>query len=584
MNTQIPPKVIEDIKYRNDIEDVISSYITLKRAGSNMNGLCPFHNEKTPSFTVFTSTQSFHCFGCGAGGDVISFIMRMENLEYIPTIEFLAKRCGISIPEMDRTNDVGVKRSRIIEMNKDAAKFYRDMLFDEQTGAIAREYLTNRGLSTAIIKRFGLGYSPPQFDVLRKHLASKGYSQEEMNVGFLCAVSKNNGSSYDYFRGRLMFPIIDTSGNVVAFGGRVLGDQMPKYLNTSDTPAFKKSRNLFALNFAKASCANQMILCEGYMDVIALHAAGFSNAVATLGTAINSDHARIIQKYTKLVIIAYDSDEAGKRASEKAILQLGEVGVEAKVLKMDGAKDPDEYIQKFGKERFGNLLTESRSLFDHRLEDALSRHDVSVPAEKIKALKELSEFIAGVSSHAEREVYISQTSQKLEIPAVSIKNDVEGSIKKKIKTAKKSQLDHLHRETLGSGDRINPDLTKYPKAASLEETIIGLTIIYSEYIQTARALKFGSGDFVTDFNKRVYSAVETVYNDLGKFDIAFIQDEFSADEISRIMKMVSRRYSLTNNGEDIFKDSVQKLLEEGERIKGSGGVDDIMNILSRKKT
>ena len=292
--SQIPREIIDEIIHRNDIEQVIGSYVTLKRAGSNLNGLCPFHNEKTPSFTVFPGTKSFYCFGCGAGGDVISFVMRTENLDYRSALETLAQRAGIAIPADDSEAEVGVPRKRLYEMNLEAAKFFRNCLFDEKYGKEALAYLhEERKLSIATIKHFGLGYSPNNAWMLTNYMKNKGYTDEELVVGFLCGKSRNSGRTYDYFRNRVIFPIIDTSGNIVAFGGRVMDDSKPKYLNTSDTPAFKKSRHLFALNFAKKHCEEQMLLCEGYMDVIALHAAGFENAVATLGTAITSEQARI---------------------------------------------------------------------------------------------------------------------------------------------------------------------------------------------------------------------------------------------------------------------------------------------------
>lgn len=581
----IPQNIIEDIKYRNDIEDVIGSYVTLKRAGSNVKGLCPFHNEKTPSFTVYPNSQSFYCFGCGAAGDAITFIMRMENLDYVSAIEFLAKRCGITIPENDNGLNTGVKRSRVLEMNIDAAKFYRSMLLDENIGRQAREYLLNRGFSMAVIKRFGLGYSPNQFGLLRDHLASKGYTQEEMTQGFLCGISKKNGAAYDYFRGRVMFPVIDVSGNVVAFGGRVLDDSKPKYLNTSDTPAFKKSKTLFALNYAKSCCADQMILCEGYMDVIALHAAGFGNAVATLGTAITPEHARIMKKHTKLVVIAYDSDTAGKGAVEKAIKLFSEVGLDARVLKMNAAKDPDEYIKKFGKERFARLLGESRTMFDHRVEEVLAKYDINLLDEKIKAANELCAYISTIYSEVEKEVYISQVSEKLGIPAASIKNDIAAIIRKKQKAEKSERMDNIQREMMGTGDRINPDLAKYPKAAALEEIVLGLIMIFNEYIPLGEKIGLKNSDFVTEFNRRVYEAVCEAYNEYEKFDISMTGEKFTPDEISRITRMRIRREQLTYNGEDVFRDNVDNLKKEAESIKlsESGDIDDIMNLINRKK-
>ena len=357
----IPREIIDEIVYRNNIEDVISSYVTLKRAGSNFKGNCPFHSERTPSFTVFPATKSFYCFGCGAGGDVISFTMRAENLEYVDALELLAQKSGITIPKDKVDAPTGPSRKRVLEMNLDAAKFFRSCLFDKNIGGEAMKYLTEtRQLSTSTIRRFGLGYSPNDFGALTNHMHKLGYTDEELTVGFLCGKSKKTGRTYDYFRNRVIFPIIDTIGNVIGFGGRVMDGSEPKYLNTSDTPAFKKSNNLFALNFAKANAEEQLILCEGYMDVIALHAAGFENAVATLGTAITPSQARIFAKYTKKVIITYDSDNAGQAAADKAMRYLAEVGVEVRVLRLSGAKDPDEYIKKFGKESFHNMLSESK--------------------------------------------------------------------------------------------------------------------------------------------------------------------------------------------------------------------------------
>ncbi|MGN1347231.1 MAG: DNA primase, partial [Eubacteriales bacterium] len=381
----IPASVIEDIRYRCDIESVISSYVSLKRAGSNLKGLCPFHSEKTPSFTVYPETQSFYCFGCGAGGDVITFVMRTENLDYVAAVETLAKRAGITLPEFgERQRSDGVTRTRVLQMNLEAAKFYRSMLFDENEGAAGRRYFVDRGLSMAAIKRFGLGYSPPSGNRMLAHLTSLGFRTEEIQTAYFAG--KNERGYYDYFRGRVMFPIIDVSGNVIAFGGRVLDDSKPKYLNTSDTPAFKKSRNLFALNYAKNTDAGYFILCEGYMDVIALHDAGFGMAVATLGTALTEEQARTIKKYTGRVILSYDSDEAGQKATARAIELLEKAGLETKVLHMEGAKDPDEYIKKFGKEKFRSLIEESRSKFDYVLENTAAKYDLSNDAEKIRAL------------------------------------------------------------------------------------------------------------------------------------------------------------------------------------------------------
>ena len=584
----IPREIIEEIKYRNDIRDVVSSYVSLKPAGSNLLGLCPFHSERTPSFTVFLSNQNYYCFGCGAGGDVITFIMKMENLDYTAALEFLAKRAGITIPqdassskrpgEMDRT--------RVYDMNREAAKFFRNCLFDDKLGAPAREYLSSRGLDTATVKRFGLGFSPDSFNLLRDHMHRLGYTDEELTVGFLCGKSKKTGRSFDYFRNRIMFPIIDVSGNVVAFGGRVMDGSEPKYLNTSDTPGFKKSRNLFALNFAKNDCAEQLILCEGYMDVISLHAAGFGNAVATLGTAITQEQARIMARYTKKVIISYDSDKAGKAAASKAMNYLSEVGLDVKILKMEGAKDPDEYIKKFGADKFKLLLSESRTSFEYKLEDVLSRYDIKNNDEKIKALKELCFILSAVNSAVEREVYIFEVAKKFELPADVIRNDVKRIVTKKVSERKKEEGKNARAEVSGWGDRINVDAMKNIHAAKTEEVILGLLLLYEDMRSAVKRKEVDlvPEDFFTEFGRRVFVAIIDAENS-GGFDIGMLGERFTPDEMGRITKLKISREKLTQNSKAVLSESAAILRAEREKItlRKSGNLLDEINSIREKK-
>ncbi len=579
----IPQNIIEDIKFRNDIEDVISGYVTLKRAGSNMNGLCPFHSEKTPSFTVFTSSQNYYCFGCGAGGDVINFIMRIENLDYPSAIEFLARRVGITLPVNNNFSETGVKRSRVLEMNKTAARFFRDMLFNERIGGMAMSYLVSeRKLPMAIIKRFGLGYAPNSFELLRNHLVSAGFTEEEMTAGFLCGISKKNGKPFDYFRNRVMFPIIDVSGNVIAFGGRVMDDSTPKYLNSSDTPAFKKSRNLFALNYAKSYCSDVMILCEGYMDVIALHSAGFQNAVATLGTAITSEQARLIAKYTKKVIISYDGDDAGIRAADKAMKLLEEVGVEVRILRMSGAKDPDEYIKKFGRERFERLLNDSRTRFDYRFDSIISKYDISIPDEKIKASSEFCEVIAGYYSAVERDVYIGRVSQELGISAELIKSDVNKIIRRRSKENKETEQKEIFREISRINDRINPESASKIRIANAEEALLGIIMLRGDNISEAIKNEITEDCFFTDFNRKVFNSILNMFKLHGHFDISMLEGEYSPDEISRLVKIQLSRQRLAENGEEQVKELASILKNESEHVNNTNNISDIIE-LKRKK-
>ena len=514
----ISPEIIEDIKFRNNIETVVSSYVNLKRAGSNLNGLCPFHSEKTPSFTVFPATQSFYCFGCGAGGDSITFTMRMENLDYVSAVKLLASRSGITLPEEAGSigkNEIG--RQRIIDMNKDAARFFHNMLLDEKIGKKSRDYVINkRGLQMSVVKHFGIGYAPDSFTALHDHLRKLGYSDEEMIAGFLCARSKKSNSVFDLFRNRVIFPIFDITGNVIAFGGRRLDDSRDpnKYLNTNDTPAFKKSKNLYALNFAKNHSSECLILCEGYMDVIALHAAGFENAVATLGTAITPEQARIFSRYTKKVVISYDNDEAGQRAADKAFKNLQEVGIDVRILKSDSteAKDPDEYIKKHGKERFKNLLNSSKSKFEFEIDKVLSLYNINIMDERVKASKELCTAISNYSSQVERELYARMASKLLDIPAESILRDVSSILRKRFKQEKSNEKSEIYRKTSGIGDRVNPESSANIKANKIEESILGLMLFKPELLKIG-VERLAVDNFVTSLCKRIFESVSSTYKD-----------------------------------------------------------------------
>ena len=573
----IPREMIEEIVNRTDIGDLIGSYVTLKRAGSNMNGLCPFHSEKTPSFTVFTRSNSFYCFGCGAGGDAITFAMRAENLDYPSAVEFLANRAGITIPQdKNELTNMGMSRKRVYEMNLAAAKFFRDNLFDKNVGGDALNYFVGqRKLSMATVKRFGLGYAPNNFWALTNHMRSLGFTEQELIDGFLCGRSQKSGKLYDYFRNRVIFPIIDVTGNIIAFGGRVMDDSKPKYLNTSDTPGFKKSKNLFALNYAKNHCSEQLILCEGYMDVIALHAAGFENAVATLGTALTQEQARMLTKYTKKVVLLYDSDEAGQKATDRAIKILAEVGMDVRILKLNGAKDPDEYIKKFGADRFRALLGESRTGFDFKVARVLSALDVQIPEEKIKASNAICEIIADSSSSVEREVLLAKASEILKLPVEVLKNNVELIIKKRLKEQRSNDSRQAQLSLKNIGDRVNPEAVKYVGANALEESILGLLLIYDEYRAgvSRGQIALSEDDFVTAFGKKVFGAIMDVYNSSEEFLPAMLGQYFTADEMGRLEKMRQNRLALTENGRDVLDASISALKEEREKKTSSEGGD-----------
>ncbi|MBR4224777.1 MAG: DNA primase, partial [Oscillospiraceae bacterium] len=393
----LPPEFIEQLKSACRIEDVMGSSLALKRSSRDYVCLCPFHSEKSPSCHINTAGQYFHCFGCGAGGDVITFVMRYEDLPYMEAIRSLAQRAGMTVPENDANDDTAKLRQRILEINRAAAKFFNATLTKDPKGEKGRLYFASRQLTPQTITRYGLGYAPDEWRYLTDHLKSLGYTEREIELSDLARRSRK-GDLYDCFRDRAIFPIIDLRGNVIAFGGRIIDGEGPKYLNSSDTPVFKKSRNLFSLNIAKKTNAKQLILCEGYMDVITLVQAGFENAVATLGTALTSEQARLMKNYADEVIISYDSDTAGQTAAMRAINLLSEAGLRTKVLKIDGAKDPDEYIKSHGAAGFRHIVERSEGAVNFELKRCEEGLDITSDTGRVEYLKRASAVIATIAS------------------------------------------------------------------------------------------------------------------------------------------------------------------------------------------
>lgn len=574
----IPSSVIEDIRARCDIETIIQSYVTLRKTGTNEKGLCPFHSERTPSFTVYPATQSFYCFGCGAGGDVITFIMKIENLDYRGAVEFLAEKAGIALPAWDGSELVkeGVSRKRILEMNLEAARFYRSMLFDEKIGAPGREYFfEKRGLSPATIRHFGLGYAPPYGSMTLQYMKSRGFTEEELREGYFCG--KNERGYYDYFRGRVMYPIIDVSGNVIAFGGRVLGDEKPKYLNTSDTPAFKKSRNLFALNYAKNHCENGFILCEGYMDVIALHAAGFENAVAGLGTAFGDEQARILKKYSENVTLCYDSDEAGQKATARTIPILEKAGLTVRMLRLPEGKDPDEFIKKNGADAFRAVIEGSRSKFDYILESVRGKYTLDDTEEKLRAIGEICRYIAGVYSQVERDLYIARAAQAFSVDPKSVRGDVEAQRRRNNRANDKKRREELIRVTAGLSDRVNPDYAKQPRSARMEEEVLGMLLLHPEYMTLAeRESLLNEEMFPTALGKRIYTWMKARLPE-EPVSISYMGEDFTPEEIGRAAKMLAGRSELAGNDEKTFRTYAASLRESARENSADASLEDIIH-------
>lgn len=564
---KIPKNILDEIGARSDIVDVVGSYVSLQRAGSNYRGLCPFHSEKTPSFTVYPSSNSFYCFGCGAGGDVFTFIMKAENLDFAGAAELLANRAGIRLPQEGyrESDDRSIGRKRVYEVNLAAAKYFRACLFDPTVGGEAMNYLAGqRRLAGAVIKHFGLGFAPNSFSAFGDYMRAQGFSEDELVQSDLLTRSERAKRPYARFRNRIMFPIIDTSGNIIGFGGRVMDDSKPKYLNSSDTPGFKKSRNLFALNFAKNNCAESLILCEGYMDVIALHAAGFENAVATLGTAITQEQARIIARYTKRVVLIYDSDEAGRKADERAMRLLGEVGIEVRVLKLKGAKDPDEFIRTFGSARFAQELKGSQSGFQHKLDTILAKYELTDPEGRIRATREVCDVIAASGSSVEREVYIAMAAERLSLTADSIRNDVERVRRRLYNEYRQRQSRDAVSAAKHYGDTVNLDAAKNVAASGAEDVILGLLLMFEEYRAAAASgsLRLSEDDFFTAFGRRVFGEICRLQSGEEGYSRAMLYQEFSADEQARLQQLERARAELSDNSLRVLEEAAETLRAE----------------------
>jgi len=475
---------LDEVRARCDIVDVISRYTSLAKRGSGYVGLCPFHNEKTPSFSVSRDKQFFHCFGCGVGGDVITFMMKIENLDFPDAVVQLAERAGLPIPTLNENDSLAKRRrDRVYALNKEAARFFHLCLHSEM-GRDALSYLNSRGLSAATQKNFGLGYSPNAWDGLMKEMTAKGFTKNELIDAGL-AVTGKNGSVYDRFRNRVMFPIIDVKGQVLGFGGRVMDDSTPKYLNSPETIVFNKRKNLFALNLAKKTTAPALILAEGYMDVIALHQAGFDCAVASLGTALTEEQVKLISRYKKEVIIAYDSDGAGVKATERALELVKPSDLTAKVLRMKDAKDPDEFIKKFGRERFVRLLEQAETESEYRLTGAKAGFDTDTDEGKVAYLKAAVEAISKIPSKIEREIYIARVARDTGVSTDAIAHEVQRAFKKDEKRKLREEENKNLTPLRAHQPKSRAVRFDNPKSAIAEENVIGILIMRHDWIEDA---------------------------------------------------------------------------------------------------
>ena len=557
-----PEEIVEEVRMKNDIVDVVSGYVRIQKKGASYFGLCPFHNEKSPSFSVHGGRQMYHCFGCGKGGDVIRFVMEAEHLDYPEAVRFLAARCGMTVPE-DGDDRAAKRKMRVYEINREAAHFFHKCL-KSPAGKEGYDYLRKRGLSDQTIVTYGLGFAPNTWDSLRNHLQKKGFTREEMIDAAVLSQGKN-GSAYDKFRNRVMFPIIDVRGNVIGFGGRVMDDSKPKYLNTDDTPVFKKSRNLFSLNFAKNEGGGRLILAEGYMDVIAIYAAGFKNVVATLGTALTEEQARLMSKYAKEVIIAYDSDGAGQAATRRALNILSEAGLTARVLHMEGAKDPDEYIAKFGTKRFEMLLDDAGDPILHELESIKKSVDIKTPEGKIEYSKRAVFVLSDVADPLARAVYAGVVSKTAEIAVDTLMAQAENIRKKRIRQAEAREWRDIEMNREMVRDRINPEKAQNIKAAAAEEGILSYMLRHPD--ECGRILETVSeDDFVTAYDKKVLAAMRLLHDEHDEITLTTLSTLLSPDEASGVARILARS-SEAPVTQEMLSDYVRVLAQERQKLK-----------------
>lgn len=538
---------LSELRQRCDIESIVSSYVSLKRKGKLLGGLCPFHNEKTPSFYVYPETQSYYCFGCGNGGDVVTFIKNIENLDYVEAVKFLCDKCGMSLPEDNNDNGLSRRRMRMYEANREAARFYYKMLFSEK-GAIAREYCNYRQLTKDTVKKFGIGYAPDGWTALRDYLHAKGFSDTELYEANLLGKSQR-GTYYDRFVNRLMFPIIDVRGNVIAFSGRRLNEEdKAKYVNSADTLVYKKGREIFALNYARKTDTDTLILCEGNIDVVMLHQAGFTNAVAALGTALTQEQAQVLSRYASEILLCYDSDEAGQKAVQKALGIFANTTLRTKVINMKGGKDPDEIIKKFGPERFRMLIENAANDTEYKLMRQRVKYDLSTPDSKVGFMQDAAKVLARVTSPIEVDVYASKLADELSVRKEAVLSEVAKNKRTLSRVKKTEQMKEIQKSLDNSKDvinRVNAQRRDNLHAAAAEETLIASLINNPSYYKQLKN-EVSESDFVTDFNRKVFSVINERLSEGKPIDLSFLTPYFTDEEMSAVARIATLTQNLSN--------------------------------------
>lgn len=559
---------LQELKMKTDIEDVISTYVTLKRRGATLVGLCPFHNEKTPSFTVYPATQSFYCFGCGAGGDAITFLKKIENLDYLDAVKTLAQRAGLQMPQEGFDDSLSKRRRRILEMNREAARFYHSVLLSPE-GKVGYDYYIGRALSAATINHFGLGFAPNQWDALLKYMRAKGYQPAELVDAGLAR--KGQKGYYDNFRNRVMTPIIDVRGNVIAFGGRVLDDSKPKYINTGDTLVYKKTNELFALNFAKDSKEDALILCEGYMDVIAMHQAGFTNAVAGCGTALTTEQVRLISRYAKEVILTYDADEAGQKALQKAMTLFDQTDVKVRIPALAGGKDPDEIIRTYGRDKFKGMLEGASNETEFRLLALRRQYNLATTQGKIDFIGGALQILATLPP-VEQDLYVSRLSEELGVERQNMKVQLQDLVARQGNRREKREFKRIVQENMRKTARETMATDASLRKLRAEDRLISLLLRYPD---CSRLCKDFDPQWLTPgFAQRVFTLILQRLENGDGTELMDLRDRLTDDEMGRLSGIIARGGESADAKQE-FSDCLQTIRAEQQKKQESAAeLDD----------
>lgn len=569
MAGRISEEFIEELRMKNDIVSVVSPYVELKRRGRYYVGLCPFHNEKTPSFTVYPDTQSFYCFGCGAGGEIVNFTRRIENIDFIEAVKSLADKCGMAMPEDGYDDSLIQKRKRIYDMNREAAKFYHEYLLSPK-GKTGLDYYFSRGYTMQTIRRFGLGFAPDSWRELLEHLRNKGYSNQEVYEANLAKRSEKDGkvNYYDNFRNKVIVPIIDVRGRVVAFGGRVLDDSKPKYINTSDTLVYKKSLGVFGLNFAKIGNEDKLIIVEGYMDVIALHQAGFTNTVAALGTAFTSEMAKLLSRYASEIVLCFDNDEAGREATERAMRVFSSAGIKVKVIQMSGGKDPDEIIKKYGAEKFRSFITGAANDIEYKILEERKKYDLASSDGKLGFLKSVAVILAGTDDVIARDVYASKISAELSVSKDTLMAQIAYHTKRRAREKQSEKFKAAVKTTSGANDKVNPQKKQFLRAANAEETLLSSLMRNPDFYRKIKD-KISAEDFLTDFNRKLYEIIAEKIEGGFSVDLTSLGNSgLSIDEMDALKAIEMKSVSLSHTVKEC-EDCISVIKEEKEKAEQS---------------